>query len=108
MPQRQFIDLQDRRWTVWDVRPARVELELARLRPSRADASPPADAAPPRCDAPGGWLCFEAAGHKRRLAPIPSGWDRLADDALLELCERAAEVGRRRPGTSAGSAAHPG
>lgn len=32
-----------------------------------------------------GWLCFESANEKRRLAPPPSGWDALTDDELAEL-----------------------
>jgi hypothetical protein len=97
MPQRQFTDPHARHWTVWDVRPSRVERELARQRPPdlverrahdrvvHADVAAAAD----------GWLCFEGPGCKRRLAPIPAGWERLSDDDLRLLCERAADVAQR-------------
>lgn len=41
-----------------------------------------------------GWLCFESAREKRRLAPPPSGWDALADDGLAELWSRAQHAPR--------------
>jgi hypothetical protein len=43
-----------------------------------------------------GWLCFESAEEKRRLAPIPSGWE-FQDSALLEqLRDKALPVPARR------------
>lgn len=36
-----------------------------------------------------GWLVFEAATEKRRLAPVPPGWSDLADEALAALCSSA-------------------
>jgi len=33
-----------------------------------------------------GWLAFESTdGERRRVAPIPQGWDALEDAALLRL-----------------------
>jgi hypothetical protein len=32
-----------------------------------------------------GWLCFENGTHKKRIAPIPAGWEELSDAALLAL-----------------------
>jgi hypothetical protein len=32
-----------------------------------------------------GWLCFESAGEKRRLAPIPPEWQRLGNAQLAAL-----------------------
>ena len=37
----------------------------------------------------GGWLTFECAEERRRLAPLPTDWDTLPDAALEECCERA-------------------
>ena len=37
----------------------------------------------------GGWLCFDSPVEKRRLFPIPEGWDRFADDELLRMCRSA-------------------
>ena len=36
-----------------------------------------------------GWLVFESADEKRRLAPVPAGWSGLSDEALSALCASA-------------------
>ena len=46
----------------------------------------------------GGWLCFQAEGEKRRLAPIPPQWTEASDAALAALLARA------RPAPRSGSA----
>ena len=43
-----------------------------------------------------GWLCFERGDEKRRLTPIPSGWDQ-APDAELEALFNSARPVTRRP-----------
>ncbi len=40
-----------------------------------------------------GWLAFASGENKRRLAPIPAGWETSTDAALEALCESA----RRAP-----------
>lgn len=46
-----------------------------------------------------GWLCFEStSGEKRRLAPIPDGWDSATPEKLWGWCESASEVPRCDPG----------
>ena len=42
-----------------------------------------------------GWLLFESAREKRRLAPVPPAWNDLSDDALASLCA-SAQVQTRR------------
>jgi hypothetical protein len=44
-----------------------------------------------------GWLTFESADTRRRLAPIPRGWEDAPVERLELMC-RAAEVVRRRTG----------
>ncbi len=45
-----------------------------------------------------GWLCFERAeGEKRRLAPVPEGWESASDKELWEWCEAAAVVNKCGP-----------
>ena len=44
----------------------------------------------------GGWLCFESAEERRRLADFPADWERLEAGALCALLQRAAPVRRRR------------
>lgn len=50
-----------------------------------------------------GWLCFESSQEKRRLAPIPAGWEQNEDARLEELCYSAAPVQSRR-GSLSGAA----
>jgi hypothetical protein len=44
-----------------------------------------------------GWLTFESAASRKRLAPIPRGWEEAPPDRLELMC-RAAEVVRRTSG----------
>lgn len=39
-----------------------------------------------------GWLVFESARGKRRLAPPPDGWDQWPEPRLVELWTRASDV----------------
>lgn len=46
-----------------------------------------------------GWLCFESkSGEKRRLVPVPDGWETASADKLWMWCRAAAEVPRCDPG----------
>jgi hypothetical protein len=36
-----------------------------------------------------GWLMFESPGEKRRLAPVPSGWEGFSEERLELLCHMA-------------------
>src|SRR6266542_1756006 len=36
-----------------------------------------------------GWLCFETEGEKRRLAPVPKGWNDAGIEQLQDLLTRA-------------------
>jgi hypothetical protein len=94
MPHRQFVDASGALWAVWDVRPSPPRqadgTDAALARGARAGSIADLDSA-----LSGGWLCFESAGQKRRLAPIPSDWDLLPVEDLVNLCERAVGVRRR-------------
>jgi hypothetical protein len=46
-----------------------------------------------------GWLTFESSDMRRRLTPIPHGWDEASPQRLELLLRNAAEV-RRTPPTS--------
>lgn len=41
---------------------------------------------------PQGWLCFECSDQRRRLAPVPEGWQELDVAALERLCGEALPV----------------
>lgn len=43
-----------------------------------------------------GWLCFECSSEKRRLAPVPEGWDRADDETIEQWCCTAKPVVRRK------------
>jgi hypothetical protein len=46
-----------------------------------------------------GWLTFESANTRKRLAPIPRGWEEATGERLELMC-RVAEVVRRTSGAS--------
>jgi hypothetical protein len=56
-----------------------------------------------------GWLCFDSASQKRRLAPVPDGWFKLTNEQLAQLGERADVVSpvAQRVRTTPGSAERP-
>lgn len=83
---RGFIDSTGVEWRVWEVLPSKAAIgdhasSLASLQ-ATAFAN--------------GWLCFESNDEKRRLAPIPPGWDAGAPEALERLCAQATVVPARR------------
>jgi len=39
-----------------------------------------------------GWLCFQTVGEKRRLMPVPQGWEQSSVPELEELRMRAALI----------------
>ena len=87
---RGFTDSTGVEWRVWEVFPSRA------ARPGGADALSHTSLK----DSPfeNGWLCFESSSAKRRLAPIPTGWEFLSAVHLDELCRSATVVPLRRRG----------
>jgi hypothetical protein len=73
---REFLDLQGQRWEVWEVHP---RCESPAVRSDLAER----------------WLAFGSSTEKRRLAPIPAGWNELPAEALGDLCDKAAFVRKR-------------
>lgn len=71
-------------WTVWDTHPLTAGA-VATGRLAVADGF--AD----------GWLTFECADEKRRLAPVPVEWFHLTDGQLAALLEGAAPVRKLPP-----------
>ena len=49
----------------------------------------------------GGWLAFQSAAGKRRLAPIPPGWADAPEPRLEELCRLAQPVAGNETGRRA-------
>jgi hypothetical protein len=80
MALRSFTDSKGQGWRVWDVVPQyEVSRDEGALTPGLQ----------------GGWLCFETNGVKRRLSPIPGGWEEADAGSLEQLCRDAAPVARR-------------
>ena len=77
---RQFRDADGVEWTVWEVDVAHIASSperLAYLDPALAQ----------------GWLAFDdLKGHRRRLAPVPYGWEESTDAQLRGLLARAMAV----------------
>jgi hypothetical protein len=110
---RTFLDTTGRRWEVWLVTPAAAERRKADRRAASA-ARPGEGGFPDRRLTPErrrnpfrrsievaseysqGWLCFESEGEKRRLAPVPDGWDESGPDRLgtwLQAAKRVVKCG---------------
>jgi hypothetical protein len=70
--------LRDRRGVRWDVFAVYTDARVA----ARWHLTPPYSQ---------GWLCFDSAGEKRRLGPVPRQWYRL-DNAQLEALGSIADV----------------
>ena len=85
MPIREFVDARGVRWRVWSTVPM-----TGGVVGSFRD----------------GWLTFESGEGRRRLAPIPLGWEDAAAAELSRFCERA-EPFRRTP-PSGGRGVDPG
>ena len=92
---RGFTDSAGVEWRVWEVVPTRAAIETHAQTQSRTSLS-----ATPYAN---GWLCFESETEKRRLAPIPDGWEIGTPVDIAELLRQAIPVETRRArGTRAG------
>lgn len=100
MGYRIFTDSQGVEWQAWDIIPQLAERRARQRRLARARVEADRRVTDERRKTSGeravlshglqkGWLCFETAREKRRLAPIPADWLRCAV-ARLEDYLRAA------------------
>ena len=80
MALRSFIDSRGRGWRVWNVVP-------------HYGWGKDDDTFTPGLE--GGWLCFEHGEEKRRLSPIPDGWEEAGAEAMEGYLHAAAPVPRR-------------
>lgn len=101
MAYREFEDEAGRPWRVWDVYPTRAE---RREREDRRDGDRTGRGrrrseelrVAVRPELLDGWLCFEAAGERRRLIPVPDGWADAPVPRLVEWLACAATAPLRR------------
>ena len=113
-----FKDKQGRIWDVWQVHPSAAERRFFQRRvvdevrsdePERRTGLDRRTGEPrdPRAHVAAefayGWLCFETAGEKRRLAPVPEGWDRADDETIEQWCCVAKPAVRRKTGEIRGT-----
>lgn len=82
MAYREFTDGDGQAWRAWDTYPQNRGIVTA----------PYAE----------GWLCFESRGGKRRLSPIPPGWDELPGERLCVLLRAAGQVAPLRAESGTG------
>ena len=89
---REYQDKSGVTWRVWDVYPtARGSAASTQtLTTNQSDSL----AAYPTRSFKKGWLCFECATEKRRLAPIPVDWEICDCARLEELCRKAGHIKR--------------
>jgi len=103
MPHREFVDSKHTTWEVWDVEPGEAE---HRRRPSDRRRSPRTSEERRKVEdhtrvrissgLAQGWLAFQSKHDRRRLAPIPVGWESMDAAALEQLCEQAVSIGKPR------------
>lgn len=79
MSHRVFTDSHGTSWQVWDVRP-----------------STPTESIQLRTEYAAGWLAFESELGRKRLVPIPDGWEEWPPEKLLEACAQALQQPERK------------
>jgi hypothetical protein len=108
---RTFHDSSGKRWEVWLVTPAAAERRKVDRRASTGPAPGTFEGFADRrrhtndrrkspfrrnvvvaSEFSEGWLCFESESEKRRLAPVPIGWDQAGPDRLASWLQAAKRV----------------
>ena len=95
---RGFTDSTGVEWRVWEVFPNKAS--------DRPNADVSSHSSLKDTAFANGWLCFESADEKRRLAPIPKGWEFRDTKILEQLRDKATLVSptrhaaRRAPGAA--------
>jgi hypothetical protein len=117
MAYRTFVDSNGAYWQVWDSQPTRVERRLRgsdrrNHKPFVWTGSERRNGTDRRMTAQrritlnegygAGWLTFESLDEKRRLIPIPSGWEALSQTELRLLCAKAKRVAKTEGLASSG------
>ena len=97
MALREFGGLGGRRWEVWDTIPSTprdyADTAMGRLLSSRPEVE--SGAGIPGRFTPGresGWLTFASGTERRRLSPIPEGWESCGEEELRRYLTRADRV----------------
>jgi hypothetical protein len=116
MSYRTFVDKDGAYWQVWDSQPSRVERRVSAddrrhlmrfpwrgaERRSGVDRRTVNQRRITLSEGYGrGWLTFESLDEKRRLVPVPAGWEEANNTALRAMCEQAKRIAKTDSGTSA-------
>jgi len=116
MAYRTFVDRDGAYWQVWDSQPSKVERRMSTEdrrhlkhfhwggseRRSGTDRRTVNQRRITLSEGYGrGWLTFESLVEKRRLVPIPSGWEEASNSTLRALCDQAKRIAKTDSGTSA-------
>lgn len=116
MSYRTFVDRDGTYWQVWDSQPSKVERRVSAgdrrhlrrfpwreaERRSGVDRRTTNQRRITLSEGYGrGWLTFESLDEKRRLVPIPTGWEEANNTTLRALCEQAKRIAKTDSGTSA-------
>jgi hypothetical protein len=116
MSYRTFVDRDGAYWQVWDSQPSKVERRVSAddrrhlnhlpwrgsERRTGIDRRTVNQRRITLSEGYGrGWLTFESLVEKRRLVPIPSGWEAASNTTLRALCEQAKRIAKTDGGTSA-------
>jgi hypothetical protein len=115
MGYRSFLDPTNRPWEVWLVMPTAAERRKEERRVASASSAAAYSGIERRTTASrrkssfprgsvvqagyeNGWLCFQASkGEKRRLVPVPQGWEAASDEQLWLWCSVANRAVRCGP-----------
>jgi hypothetical protein len=106
---RTFLDSKGKRWEVWLITPAAAERrrvdrrastgsgttyqgDLDRRRTPERRRGPFRRSSAVASEYSQGWLCFESEGEKRRLAPVPPGWEEAGPDRMATWLQAAKRV----------------
>ena len=109
MGYRTFMDRDGSYWQVWDSQPSRAERRLRgsdrrnhkpfpwngterRVGPDRRTTEQRRITLSAGYGA--GWLTFESLDEKRRLVPIPQGWEDISQAELRALCDKARRIAK--------------
>ena len=97
MPHRKIVDKDQCVWDVWEVVPSTVasKVEERSVHPRISSRRGPRKILLPKA-LQNGWLAFQCEDERRRISPIPAGWETMTDDELIRLLERAGRVEKAR------------
>jgi hypothetical protein len=109
MAYRTFVDRDGAYWQVWDSQPTRPERRVSQNdrrnlsrfpwpRPERRSGVDRRRVSQRRINLSegysSGWLTFESLYEKRRLLPIPPGWEDATQAELRIFCEKAKRIAK--------------